>query len=87
MSEKNGFTDEQKNFLQGFAMGSDVARAVKGLPILAGSGGNGNGAGSVVQLGPAGARVEPAPAPALPTSPERLQSELQLPVHPPRAVP
>lgn len=37
MSENNGFTEAQKTFLQGFAMGSDVARAVRGLPILAGS--------------------------------------------------
>jgi ferredoxin-nitrite reductase len=73
MSETNGFTDEQKSFLQGFAMGSDVARAVKGLPIVAGSGANGTG--SVVQLGPAGAKVEPAPT--LPTGPERLQAEAQ----------
>jgi len=36
MAEEAGFKDEQKHFLQGFAMGSDVARAVRGLPILAG---------------------------------------------------
>jgi len=38
MSESNGFSDEQKFFLQGFAMGTDVSRKVKGLPIVSGSG-------------------------------------------------
>lgn len=38
MSNQQGLSDEQKQFLQGFAMGSDVARAVRGLPILSGSG-------------------------------------------------
>ncbi len=31
------FTDEQKNYLQGFVSGSDVARAMRGLPPLAGT--------------------------------------------------
>lgn len=52
MSRDDGFTDEQKNFLQGFAMGADVARAVRGLPILAGSGGAGPEAGAAVAIGP-----------------------------------
>lgn len=44
MSEANGkstggFTAEQQNYLQGFALGADVARKVRGLPILSGSGG------------------------------------------------
>ncbi len=30
------FTDEQKNYLQGFVSGSDVARAMRGLPPLTG---------------------------------------------------
>ena len=37
MSDLQGLSDEQKQYLQGFAMGSDVARAVRSLPILAGS--------------------------------------------------
>lgn len=41
MSENDGFSKEQQNFLQGFAMGTDVARAVQNLPIIAGSGGPG----------------------------------------------
>jgi ferredoxin-nitrite reductase len=42
-------TDEQKSYLQGFAMGADVARAVRGLPILSG---RGAAPGEVVRLGP-----------------------------------
>src|SRR5262245_41826322 len=63
----NGLTEEQKNFLQGFAMGADVARAVRGLPILSGSGG---APGAMVRLGPEGASAGPP-------SPERLQIEAQ----------
>ncbi len=39
MSNENGFTPEQQSYLQGFALGADVQRKVKGLPILSGSGG------------------------------------------------
>jgi ferredoxin-nitrite reductase len=42
-------TDEQKSYLQGLAMGADVARAVRGLPILSGQGAT---PGAVVRLGP-----------------------------------
>src|SRR4051794_14211619 len=50
MSQCNGFTEEQKSFLQGLAMGADVARAARGLTVLAGAGAN---PGAVVRLGPA----------------------------------
>ncbi len=70
MSENQGLTEEQKNFLQGFAMGSDVARAVRGLPIVSGSAA---GWGTSVSLGTAGASVGPAVA----AGPERLQIEAQ----------
>ena len=53
MADNDGFSDEQKQFLQGFAMGSDVARAVRGLPIIAGSA---NPPGTTVALGPGAAR-------------------------------
>src|SRR5688572_23727535 len=33
----NDFTNEQKSYLQGFTMGLDVARHVRGLPVLSGS--------------------------------------------------
>src|SRR5436190_1038281 len=29
-----GFTKEQQHYLQGFALGADVARIVQGLPVL-----------------------------------------------------
>ncbi|GAC1469894.1 MAG: NirA family protein [Isosphaeraceae bacterium] len=72
MSEPNpsSLTDEQKNFLQGFAMGSDVARAVRGLPIVAGSA---SADGTTVKLGPKGVAV----VPSLPTGPEQAQIEAQ----------
>lgn len=38
MSVPREFTEDQKQYLAGFAMGSDVARAVRGLPVLSGSG-------------------------------------------------
>jgi ferredoxin-nitrite reductase len=56
MSNFNDFTDEQKNFLQGFAMGADVARAVRGLPILSGSGAN---LAAKITIGPSGTAVAP----------------------------
>ena len=40
MKKPNPFTEEQQQYLAGFAMGSDVARAVRGLPVLCGSGAN-----------------------------------------------
>ena len=52
--EQNGFTDAQKNFLQGFAMGSDVARKVQGLPVLSNSVGQNSAS---IQLGPQGTNV------------------------------
>ncbi|HEX6984015.1 MAG TPA: NirA family protein, partial [Planctomycetaceae bacterium] len=50
------FTPAQQSYLQGFALGADVARAVRGLPVLAGAAAPG-GAAATVRLGP------PAPAP------------------------
>ena len=66
MPEPTGMTEEQKNFLQGFAMGADVSRAVRGLPILSGSGGAAGmatatapaTATAVVRLGPEGLQRE-----------------------------
>ena len=53
MTSENGFTESQKNFLQGYAMGSDVARKVQGLPVLT----NSANSGTTVQLGPSGAKL------------------------------
>jgi ferredoxin-nitrite reductase len=52
-------TEEQKSYLQGLAMGADVARAVRGLPILAG---RGAATGEVVRLGPPSPRPREAEA-------------------------
>src|SRR5262249_41058752 len=52
--QPQGLTEEQKQFLQGFAMGADVARAVRGLPILSGSAG-----ATSLRLGPGGATIDP----------------------------
>ncbi len=67
MAESNGFSGEQKNFLQGFAMGADVARAVRGLPIVSGSGGSlatvAPAAGLLAKAGPKAGAPEPSPRP------------------------
>lgn len=55
MSSTTGFTESQKNYLQGFAMGADVARMVRGLPVL--SSGGAAPTGAAIQLGPQGAQV------------------------------
>ena len=70
MSQDEGFSGEQKNFLQGFAMGADVARAVRGLPILSGSAA---APGTTIAVGPAGSNV----APSAPSGPFPLQVEAQ----------
>ena len=50
----NEFSEEQKNYLQGFALGSDVARAVRGLPVISDSAA---ADGSTIALGSEGAAV------------------------------
>jgi len=56
----NGLTEEQKNFLQGFAMGTDVARAVLKLPILSNAAAPPD-PGVTVSLGPNAAPASPRP--------------------------
>lgn len=53
-SDASGFSEKQKNYLQGYAMGADVARTVRGLPVISDSARN---SGEVIQVGPAGAQV------------------------------
>ncbi|HEV7283102.1 MAG TPA: NirA family protein [Pirellulaceae bacterium] len=67
MTSSNGFTDEQKQYLAGWAFGSDVARAVHDLPVLSSSAAK----GASVQLGPAGASVTEPPVSAF-LHPDRL---------------
>ena len=50
-----GFTEAQKNYLQGLAMGSDVARKVQGLPVLSNCATGTQAA--AIQLGPAGISI------------------------------
>ncbi len=74
VSTDAGFTKQQQSYLQGFVMGADVARAVRGLPVLSGSAhgnGNGNGRGATIQIGPSPA-TEPSPA-----GPESIHFEAQ----------
>lgn len=61
MSHDNSFTKEQQNYLQGFVLGADVARAVRGLPVLSGCAAPSNQE-ATVRLGP------PAPAAAAPVN-------------------
>ncbi len=56
------FSDEQKNYLQGLAMGLDVARTSRGLPVLSGN--------------PA-AMATTVPPGAAPSCPERIHREAQ----------
>lgn len=72
MSMDDGFNPDQKNFLQGFAMGADVARAVRRLPILSGSGAS---SGTTVAIGPTAPAA--APGPMRLDSPYPLQVEAQ----------
>ena len=71
MSKDEGFSGEQKNFLQGFAMGADVARAVRGLPILSGSAA---APGTTIAIGQGGGQKSHS---AGPVGPFPLQVEAQ----------
>ncbi|MDM4014212.1 NirA family protein [Roseiconus lacunae] len=64
MSNDKGFSDEQKQFLSGFAFGTDVARAVSRLPVLSNSGGSGDNGTSIT----VGGKAEDT----LPVGPEKI---------------
>lgn len=68
MTLSNGFTDEQKQYLAGWAFGSDVARAVQDLPILASSAAK----GAAVRPGPAIAAVDAGSNASASSHPDRL---------------
>ncbi len=55
-TDNGSFSKAQQNYLQGFALGSDVARVVRGLPVISDSG-LPSTQSSTVQIGPAGASV------------------------------
>lgn len=71
MNTSNGFSDAQKTFLQGFALGSDVARVVRGLPVLAGSAG---GIRQTVTVGKTAAGAHPSD----PCAPHTLAQDQQV---------
>ncbi len=60
------FTEAQKQYLAGFTMGADVARAVRGLPVLAGSGGANSNSATVQIGGSSIAGSKPVPIAQLP---------------------
>ena len=59
------FTDEQKQFLSGFTFGTDVARAVSGLPVISGSGAK----GTQVSVGGSATTID---GKVLPVGPEKI---------------
>nr|WP_182867247.1 NirA family protein [Rhodopirellula sp. JC639] len=63
MSNDKAFTEEQKQFLSGFAFGSDVARAVSGLPVIS------NGSSCA---GDASVTIGAKPTTTLPVGPEKI---------------
>jgi len=69
--DEKTFSDAQKQFLSGFAMGSDVARAVQGLPVVAGKFGSN---GSAISIGGGAAKVD---GQELPVGPERIALQAQ----------
>ncbi|MCG8648739.1 MAG: NirA family protein, partial [Pirellulales bacterium] len=70
MSNDKSFSEEQKQYLAGFAFGADVARAVNGLPIVSGSG-QSNGVAISVGASASGC------GDALPVGPERIALRAQ----------
>ncbi|QDT58680.1 Sulfite reductase [ferredoxin] [Stieleria bergensis] len=69
MSEKESFSEEQKQFLSGFAFGSDVARAVSGLPVVSNSAAPATGKATELTIG--------AAAPSAPAGPEQIAWQAQ----------
>ncbi len=71
MSDNESFSQEQKQYLAGFAFGADVARAVSRLPVISNSA---NANGSTVSLGVGGAKLD---GELLPVGPERIALQAQ----------
>lgn len=72
MSDNKPFSEAQKQYLSGFAFGTDVARAVRGLPIISGSGqciDTQGTTGTTVRIGNGAATSD---AKSLSVSPDRL---------------
>jgi len=73
MSQNEGFSTEQQTYLQGFALGTDVARKVKGLPLLSGSGGPN---GQTITVGAATPAAGPLPADPAAMHPESQDKQV-----------
>lgn len=69
MSNNTAFTESQKQYLSGLTFGADVARAVRGLPVLAGSGSNAS-----LSIGGGGATVD---GKAVPYGPDKIAMDAQ----------
>ena len=63
MASDKAFTEEQKQFISGFAFGTDVARAISGLPVIS----NGSSCGGEVAVSVGGKSSTP-----LPVGPEKI---------------
>jgi ferredoxin-nitrite reductase len=72
MKHDSGFSETQKQYLAGLVYGVDVARAVRGLPVLSQS--LPPAASAAVALGPNGVQVDGQP---LPAGPDRMAHEAQ----------
>lgn len=72
MSESSGFDERQKQYLSGFTFGADVARAVRGLPVLSGAAMGAASNGTRVLLDGGVAEVDSGPA-----IPERIALDAQ----------
>lgn len=72
MSDADGFSEAQKQYLSGFTFGADVARAVRGLPVLSGAGAGAASSGSRVLLGVGAVEVDAGPA-----APEKIALDAQ----------
>lgn len=69
MASDKAFSEEQKQFLSGFAFGADVARAVSGLPVISNGSSCGTGAGTGTSTA---ITVGSESAQTLPVGPERI---------------
>ncbi|TWT55646.1 NirA family protein [Allorhodopirellula solitaria] len=70
MSNNPAFTESQKQYLSGLTFGTDVARAVRGLPVISGSGGS----GTSIEVGGGGATVD---GKTVPYGPEKIALDAQ----------
>ena len=73
MTDKEPFSESQKQYLAGFSFGADVARAVSGLPVISNSGRPDTGSSSIT----AGGGKALVDGKTLPVGPERIALQAQ----------